>query len=59
MREKFLEVLELQHQHSSENISAMERRGHLVRTEIAEELRGWANVFASEGSENGWRDALA
>ena len=44
MREKFLEVLELQHQHSSENTPAMARRGHLIRDEIAEELRQWPST---------------
>lgn len=41
MREMFAEVLELQHQHSSENTPAMERRGLLVRSVIANELRTW------------------
>lgn len=41
MREKFREVLELQHQHSSENTPAMARRGYLIRNEIPDELRSW------------------
>lgn len=42
MREHFLEVLELQHQHSSSNTPEMIRRGDLIRNVIPAELRSWA-----------------
>lgn len=44
MREKLNEVLKLQSVHSSQNTPEMERRGRLVRNEIAEELRDWLSV---------------
>jgi hypothetical protein len=47
MRELLREVLELQAQHSSENTSAMARRGDLVRNAIPEELRTWPSTASA------------
>lgn len=46
MRELFREVLDLQHQHSSENTPAMARRGQLIRNDIASTIRQWPSTSA-------------